>query len=446
MGITGNQHLQAPTGSAGSARRVGEDEHYIPFRRAAIVDLLAQRLPADEQPLFGELAEVLSALLHHRFRQRIEVIKDTYHTLSPSPDVRRVMHFDDADRRDASERLQRELLELAERANFTRISDEELARAFDEEGMIKVRLEIDTGDIEKAMFFRRGELHRQRVDKQLLGLRRRTVAFRSYAKVLVYVKFKDEEHFGGRDVENLPFTPGSTMIKLFENVPCRDVEMLYPNVRVAMRLVDKLLIGVPAAISGVVVIATKLVASMGVLLLLIAFYLGLRDEPVELDQATLVSIGAGMAAFGGYLVRQFSKFKNRKIQFVKALSENLYFRNLDNDVGVFFHLLDAAEEAEVKEAVLAYHFLRSSPTALSAPELDERIESWFRAELDSRFDFEVSDGVRKLREFALADEREGKLTAVELGEATRRLVAAWDRVFEQAEPRGRPYPAQTSST
>jgi hypothetical protein len=27
--------------------------------------------------------------------------------------------------------------------------------------------------------------------------------------------------------------------------------------------------------------------------------------------------------------------------FMKALSENLYFRNLDNDAGVFHHLLDA---------------------------------------------------------------------------------------------------------
>jgi hypothetical protein len=35
---------------------------------------------------------------------------------------------------------------------------------------------------------------------------------------------------------------------------------------------------------------------------------------------------------------------------LEALKENLYFRNLDNDAGVFHHLLDAAEEEEVKEA------------------------------------------------------------------------------------------------
>ena len=42
---------------------------------------------------------------------------------------------------------------------------------------------------------------------------------------------------------------------------------------------------------------------------------------------------------------------------MKALSDNLYFKNLDNNAGVFYHLIDAAEEEEFKEAVLAYYFL-----------------------------------------------------------------------------------------
>ena len=67
------------------------------------------------------------------------------------------------------------------------------------------------------------------------------------------------------------------------------------------------------------------------------------------------------------------QFKNRKIQFMKALSENLDFRDLDNDAGVFHYLLDAAEEEEVKEAVLAYYFLRTAARPLTAAELDRRI-------------------------------------------------------------------------
>ena len=36
---------------------------------------------------------------------------------------------------------------------------------------------------------------------------------------------------------------------------------------------------------------------------------------------------------------------------MKALSDNLYFKNLDNNAGVFHTLIDAAEEEDIKEAL-----------------------------------------------------------------------------------------------
>jgi len=163
---------------------------------------------------------------------------------------------------------------------------------------------------------------------------------------------------------------------------------------------------------------------------LLAFWMGLRDEPVTLSQARLVSIGAGLFAFGGFLVRQVTKFKNRKILFMKALSENLYFRNLDNDAGVFHNLLDAAEEAEAIEAVLAYHFLRTADGPVTGAELDRRIEEFFAKRWHTRIDFEVDDGLRKLRELSLlGEDDQGRLAAVPLEEARRRLDRAWDDVF-----------------
>jgi len=96
---------------------------------------------------------------------------------------------------------------------------------------------------------------------------------------------------------------------------------------------------------------------------------------------------------------------------------------------VFNHLLDAAEEEEVKEAVLAYHFLRTAEGALTAGELDRRIEDWFAQRWEAEFDFEVADGVRKLRRLRLIDDTEGRLSAVALDEAARRLDETWDDLF-----------------
>ena len=414
-------------------------ERFIPFRRTSIVTMCADEVPAEERDAFRAFTELLASLMHQEFRTRLEALKDTYHPFNPDTETRTIVELGPAERQAAQEHLVDELTALAEDANFERISTDDLGRAFVEESLMKVRLEADFDDFEEVVFYRRGVRTRQEEVTHLFGLRRRTIEFTNYAKVLVYVKFKDAEHFAakGKDVESLPFTPGSTIIKLFQDVPRADLEMLFPNAQVRMRLIDKLLIGVPAVVSGVVVVVTKLIASLLPVLLLLGFWIGVRREPVELNQGQLVALGAALAAVGGFLVRQYTKFKNRKIQFMKALSESLYFRNLDNDAGVFHHLLDAAEEEEVKEAVLAYHFLRAAGRPLTATELDRRIEDWFVQKWDATFDFEVDDGVGKLRRLRLIDDGgEGRLTAVPLDEANRRLDQTWDDLFSYHPPLG----------
>lgn len=404
-----------------------DTEHFLPFRKSAVISLCAEELPDGERASFLEFARLLAALVHYGFHARGDAALDAYQLVDPAEDVRMIRAATARDRAAARAIVERELVALAEAADFTRIDAAEIDRAFAEHSLVKVRLEVDDDDIDTVMFFRRGVTQRSEQVKSLYGLRRRSIEFTSYSKVLVYIAFTERAEPDG-DRPN-----GGVLLKLFQNVPRNDLEMLYPRVRVRMRPLDKLLIGVPAVISGIIVLVTKLVASLGLLVLLLAFWVGLREESVRLDQTALVTLGAGLAAFGGYLVRQFSKFKNRKIELMKTLSEHLYFRNLDNDAGVFHHLLGAAEESEVKETVLAYHFLRTAERPLTAAELDQRIEGWFRQRWDTTFDFEIRDGLRTLRKLDLLTEDEhGGLGAVTVSQARQRLDRHWDDVFGPA--------------
>ena len=54
---------------------------------------------------------------------------------------------------------------------------------------------------------------------------------------------------------------------------------------------------------------------------------------------------------GGSIFKEWNKFKNRKLRLMKALADNLYFKNLDNNSDVLHHLIDSAEK-ECKEAIL----------------------------------------------------------------------------------------------
>ncbi len=386
----------------------GGGEHFIPFRKADIVAMLADEVDEPEREAFRGFARALATLLHMRFHDRIEALKDAYHPFNHEADTRTVAKLGPAERAAARRRLEVELTELAKAANFTQIDMAELDRAFTEHSLLKVRLAVDRSAFDKILLFRRGESTVTREVPILFGLRRKTIAVTEYSRVLVYATLKDTL---------------VTIIKLFQNVPRYDLEMVFPHVQVRMRGIDKWLIGIPAIVSGIVVIATKLVTSLGLLLLLIAFWMGLSDKPVTLDQTGLISLGIGLTAFGAYLVRQVSNFKNRKLLFMKALSENLYFRNLDNDAGVFHHLLDSAEEAEVIEALLAYHFIRTAPKPLTAADLDRAIEDWFAQRWDARVNFEIEDGLRKLRELGLVrEDGTGTLSAVPLSEAEACLL------------------------
>ena len=398
------------------------------------------RLAVEERDRFPVFARRLSSLFHLEFHARLEALKDAYAPLARDPDTRTVRAFDDRERAGARRRLAAELQRLLDAANFEPVDADELRWAFKEESLLALRLEIDFDDFDNVLVFRRGATRREEQLTRWFGLRKGVVAFTNYEKVLLFVTFKDAEDFAarGRAVEDLPFEPGSTIIKLFQNVPRADLEMLFPNAEVRMRPADKLLIGVPALISGVVVLSTKLLATVGLLLLLLGFWLGLRDEPVELDEATLVTLGAGLGALGGYLSRQVNKFKNRKLEFMNTLAHHLYFRNLDNDAGVFHHLLDSAEESEAKEALLGWHFLRIADRPLTISELDRAIEGWFADTWGCRLNFEIEDSVAKLRRLGLVEQRgDDTLTAVPIEVAIGRLDERWARAFAgAAEPAG----------
>ena len=408
---------------------------FIPFRRADLVDMLSadDRLAVSERDDFGAFAELLSATFHFEFRSRLETLKDAYAPFAHDPDTRTVRTWDESEKAAARDRLVAELHRLLEDANFRAVSEEDIERAFEDESLLELRVHVNFDSFEHLLFFRRGETRREEELTKWFGLRKRTVTFTNYEKVLMFVTFKDADYFveHGEDLEDLPFEPGSTVIKLFQDVPRADLEMLFPNAEVRMRTRDKLRIGVPALVSGIVVLSTKLLTTLGLLVVLLGFWLGLREERVELDQAALVTLGAGLGALGGYLTRQFNKFKKRKLEFMNTLTRNLYFRNLDNDAGVFHNLLDSAEEAEVKETLLGWFFLRTTDRPLSPDELDHAVEEWFAERWDCRLNFEVVDSVAKLRRLGLVEEVDGgKVTAVPVAEAMRRLDEQWDRYFE----------------
>ena len=404
---------------------------FIPFRKTDVVDICIDDsgLPEAEVEAFREFCQILEALFHFEFHTRLEKLKSCYGPFNPDADTRNVFRYSEPEKKDLQKQLVSEMTAVLNAANFEKITAEDLQQALAEESLFQIRLEVDFADFEDVIFFRRGETVKEETLVKFFGLSKKTFKFTNYERVAIYIKFKEEAYFDNRKRKNLYFEPGSTIIKLFHNVPKADLEMLFPNSKVRMKTIDKIIIGVPAAVSGIIVMVTKLGASLLLVGSVISFWLGLKDQEVQIKQQHLIALGAGLGTLGGFLFRQINKYKNRKIKFMKALSDNLYFKNLDNNAGVFYHLIDAAEEEEFKEAVLAYYFLLTAKEVLTKKELDHRIEKWLAEKWDCHIDFEIGDAVNKLQRLNLIQQDREILRSVPLGEAKQQLDSIWDNFF-----------------
>lgn len=394
---------------------------FIPFRKTDIIAMcLADgQLSEQQQTQFKMLADSIEKHFHAEFHEIQEQLKDLYAPHDPDSDTR---PFKPASANPNSpqqpslapqKKLVDVLAELLERANYDVVDRDALQAALDSESMFKIRLHVDLDEFDEVLLYCRGMSEREETVTSFFGLIKKQIRFINYDRVVLYLRFKQSSD---SDLSNLGQVttntkendrPGPIMLKLFQNVPQADIEMLFPNTQVGMRIMDKLLIGIPALISGGIVLTTKLGATLVLLGSLLGYWLGTHDQQVSLDKNALIALGAGLGAVAGYLWKQFSSYKNRKLRFTQALTQNLYFKLLDNNAGVFYRLINDAEESECKETLLAYYFLLINPTPLTAGELDQVIEQWFEQNWHCRLDFDINDALKKLKALSLATEHNG---------------------------------------
>lgn len=374
-------------------------DHFIPLNQQDLVALLLDEHCQDsaQREQLHAIVERIDGHFRDEFHAIGQTLKASYAPVDPDRDteVRTAL----TNRSIANDTLPEALSQLLTRGNYRRVDDDQLQRALRSASLFQVRLVVDMEDFEDVLLFTRGGTQREEIVSELFGLWKRKVSFINYDRVVLYLRVKNtiEEE---TTLSECP--PGSTLIKLFQNVPEADLEMLFPNIRVGMRWLDKLMIGVPAIISGAIVITTKMGTTLLLLASLIGFWIGTSQEAVTLDKAAIIAVLASLGALGGYLWKQFSNFRNRRLKYQQALTQNLYFKLLDNNTGAILRVLDNARESECKEAILAYACLQRANEPLTQSQLDTAIEQFLSEQLNRPVDFDAADALHKLQSLQLA--------------------------------------------
>ncbi|WP_077339049.1 TMEM143 family protein [Pseudocolwellia agarivorans] len=407
-------------------------ERFIPFTKQDVITLCTREITEStsyDVDSFTQVCQILSSLLHFQYHDLLENLKRSYTPFDPNADTRQLITLSDSQIAEHQQSFAENFEKVLNAANFEKITEADIQAALNEESLFKVRLEVAFDDFDEIVFYRRGESQKTEVLRQFFGLKKKSLTFTNYDRVAVYIKFKGKEHFINKQLP-IGFEAGATVIKLFQNVPKADLEMLFPNSEIRMRPIDKVIIGASAIVGGAVVLITKLGASLILLATLFAFWIGMSDESVEINQKQLIALALGMGVFGSFIFKEWSKFKNRKIKFMKALADNLYYKNLDNNAGVFHTLVNEAEEEDFKEALIAYTFLLKHPNGLTEQALDHEIEAWFKNKYQCTLDFEVDDALGKLEKLGLVLSQENVYQAIDVNSSKIVLDQHWDKIFQ----------------
>ncbi|MDP6523481.1 MAG: DUF3754 domain-containing protein [Kiritimatiellia bacterium] len=406
--------------------------HFIPYSKDNIIKMcLAEgALSEGDRDSFSQFATILSALLHHEYHDRQEILKSTFAPLNPDEALISLSAHSQQERNAAEDKFLAMFREVLTGANFKEMSREEIARSISENPRLGIRVEVDLDQFERVCVFRRDVRTEHVVEKKLFGFKKEEYDRKFYDRVVLYLRFKDLPDDQKHSREELgDAESGQSYLKLFAMAPTDGLEMLFPNAKMKMTLKDKFLIGGPAAAGGIFMLIKKLLYPLATLSFLIMFWLGLREEEVEMDGQKLAALAVAVAAVAGFVFKQLKTVRLKRTKYMQALLQNLYFRVLDNNNGVLHHLTGEAEDEDGKEALLAYYFLLTRDNEMTEQELDNEVENWFKTNHNATFDFEVNDAARKLERMGLAERRGDKLTVTSLAESKKHIDVLWDNVF-----------------
>src|SRR5205807_5199539 len=133
-------------------------------------------------------------------------------------------------------------------------------------------------------------------------------------------------------------------LTLFKDIPTLDLEMLVPGASLQMPRFERGKLGFSIA-SGLVLLGWQLLKPLFVI-----------AQAAAGGAVAYGPIGI-IAALFGYGYRQYYGYQFSLKSYNLKLAQSLYYQNLDNNSGVLYRLLDAAEEQEGREAILAYFYL-----------------------------------------------------------------------------------------
>lgn len=414
-----------------------EREPFIPIRVRDLIDLLcADRgpthvdpLPPDDQIAFRRFADAATTYLHAVYRDQFNRLKRDYAPFDPDRDLIDVAPPSETDRAERLDGLIDRFADLLDRANYRRLTRPELETIMLGASEWGVDMHVPWDAYERIDVYVRGTGIGRRTRRKWYRLfRLQEVTVPTFERVVIILKQRPHKALG-READTR-----HVWLKLFKDIPTPDLEMLLPGTTIKMPLLDRLRLG-GSGLSSIGYVAFKMQAMSAPMLKAV----GLISTGAIFGEEGIIGLIAlytPLALIFGYAYRTYANFTTTKQAYQLQLSQSLYYQNLDNNAGVLFRLLDAAEEQEAREMLLAYFFLwrHAGEHGWPADQLDHYIELELGRAIGREVNFEIDDAVRKLEEAGAVVHSGDRLVARPIWEAIQNLHDAWERHVNPLRP------------
>jgi len=386
-------------------------ERFIPIEYNKLCRDTLTYLKSTNISQYKEFSESLSKYYYENSYADIRVLKNNYLPFSPDNELIS-SSFSNEEYKDMESKLFLKVDETLNDANYEILTKKMLEEAIKETSPYGIEVSINFNDFDEVKIYFRGQsIQEDKVlDPMKLYLKTKTITAPIYNRLLLVIKPKKfnirakelvvEENISlekakkklkNNEILIKDDEDNNIYIKLFKNIPQIDLEMLFPNTKIKMRLFDKLKIAVLGG-GGTISGGATLSAKLG----------SIAIEPMS----ALVALGA----FGGVLWRQIKSVLYRKNQYMAQLAQKLYFYNLANNTSALIQCVENANDEQIKETLLAYLFLVHEENTLTKEQLDKKIEDFIYTTYNIKINYEIDDGLNKLKSMGLLVENNSKLS------------------------------------
>ncbi|XP_057965110.1 uncharacterized protein LOC131155747 [Malania oleifera] len=216
-----------------------------------------------------------------------------------------------------------------------------------------------------------------------------------------------------RDKADIP----SLQLKIYERIPIPDLRVIFPHKKLSFRIIDTVRLDV-ATILG-----------------LLAFFVNYKFEDILASPSAVLLDVIAVSALVLYATRVFLGYKQTWDRYQLLVNRTLYEKTLASGFGSVHFLLDASEQQQYKEAILAYAVLLNMDKgqAASHQSIGDKCEIFMYNVFKKKVEMPINEAMGTLTRLGLVTEShidgQIRVQAIPSPEAYEALKQRWNSLL-----------------